>query len=123
MSKELGKKNDIKKAPIDLIPYEALEEMAFTLAAGEQKYGTASWAKGLKLRRLLSAALRHIGQFNSGEDFDKETKTIHLSNAAVNLMFAIWMYKNRPDLDDRWIKTIKKPKKKKVTKTKRRKKK
>lgn len=112
MSKELGKKNDKQKAPIDLIPYEALEEMAFTLAAGEQKYGTASWAKGLKLRRLLSAALRHIGQFNSGEDFDNETKTIHLSNAAVNLVFAIWMYKNRPDLDDRWIKTIKKPKKK-----------
>lgn len=108
MNRKLGRKNDKKKAPLDLLPYDSLEEMAFTLAAGEKKYGTASWAKGLELRRLISAALRHIGQFNSGEDFDTETETLHLSNAAVNLVFAIWMYKNRPDLDNRWIKTIKK---------------
>jgi hypothetical protein len=58
------------------------------------------------MRRLLSAAMRHIGQFNSGEDFDSETSTIHLANAAANLLFAIWMYKHRPDLDNRWAKTL-----------------
>lgn len=107
MRKEKGKKFDNKKAPIDLIPYEAIEEMAYTLAAGEQKYGTASWANGINMRRLISAALRHIGQFNSGQDLDAETQTLHISNAAVNLAFAIWMYKNRPDLDNRWSKRIK----------------
>ena len=78
------------------------------LAAGEKKYGTANWANGIEMRRLLSAAMRHLGQFNKGEDFDEETKTLHLANAATNLIFAIWMYKNRSDLDNRWVKGIKK---------------
>lgn len=103
-----GKKFDNQKAPMDLIPYESLEEIAKVLAVGETKYGTANWANGIHMRRLLSAALRHIGQFNSGEDLDSETQTIHLANAACNLIFAIWMYKNRPDLDNRWIKTLEK---------------
>ena len=106
MSESKGIKYDQEKPPMDLIPYESLEEIAKVLAAGEKKYGTANWANGLEMRRLLSAALRHIGQFNSGEDVDSETQTLHLANAATNLLFAIWMYKNRPDLDNRWIKTV-----------------
>jgi hypothetical protein len=101
-----GVKFDSEKAPLDLLPYESLEEIAKVLAAGEKKYGTANWANGIEMRRLLSAAMRHIGQFNSGEDFDSETSTIHLANAAANLLFAIWMYKHRPDLDNRWAKTL-----------------
>lgn len=102
-----GIKHDQAKPPMDLIPYEALEEIAKVLAAGEKKYGTANWTSGIEMRRLLSAAMRHIGQFNSGEDFDEETETLHLANAATNLMFAIWMYSHRPDLDNRWSKEIK----------------
>ncbi len=99
-----GVKYDGQKAPMDLLPYESLEEIAKVLGAGEKKYGTANWTKGIEMRRLLSAALRHIGQFNSGEDKDEETDTLHLANAATNLLFAIWMYKHRPDLDNRWAK-------------------
>lgn len=89
---------------MDLIPYESLEEIAKVLAFGENKYQTANWTKGIEMRRLISAALRHIGQFNSGEDRDSESETLHLANAATNLLFAIWMYKYRPDLDNRWAK-------------------
>lgn len=106
---EKGLKFDSQKVPLDLLPYEALEEIGKVLAAGERKYGTANWAAGIELRRLLAAALRHIGQFNAGEDMDEETQTLHIANAACNLMFAIWMFKNRPDLDNRWTKNIKKP--------------
>lgn len=105
MSKKAkGKKYDQGKTPLDLIPYDALVEIGNCLAAGEKKYGTASWADGLEIRRLLSAAMRHIGQFNNGEDLDHETKTLHIANACVNLIFGIWMMKNRPDMDNRWIK-------------------
>ncbi len=99
-----GIKHDSQKPPMDLLPYEALVEIAKVLHAGEIKYGTANWTKGIEMRRLISASLRHIGQFNSGEDYDDETNTIHLANAACNLMFAIWMFKKRPDLDNRWTK-------------------
>lgn len=109
MSNEGGVKFDSNKAPHDLIPYEALDEIARVLQAGEAKYSAGNWAGGIRIRRLISAALRHIGQFNSGQDYDEETKTLHLANSATNLMFAIWMMKNRPDMDDRWIKSVKKP--------------
>lgn len=99
-----GIKYDQNKPPMDLIPYESLEEIAKVLAFGENKYQTANWTKGIEMRRLISAALRHIGQFNSGEDRDSESETLHLANAATNLLFAIWMYKYRPDLDNRWAK-------------------
>lgn len=105
-----GTKHDQSKAPMDLIPYEALEEIARVLGEGEKKYSTANWAKGIEMRRLIAASLRHIGQFNAGQDYDEETNTLHLANAATNLIFAIWMMKHRPDLDNRWVKTLSKPK-------------
>jgi hypothetical protein len=103
-----GKKNDADKIPLELIPSEALFEIGKVLQAGKLKYGTANWAHGIEISRLLGAAMRHIAQFNAGEDFDEETQTLHIANAACGLMFAIWMMKNRPDLDNRWIKDIKK---------------
>jgi hypothetical protein len=101
-----GTKYDKDKVPLELIPPEALFEIGRVLQAGKEKYGEANWAKGIEISRLLGAALRHITQFNSGEDLDEETQTLHIANAATNLMFAIWMMKNRPDLDNRWIKKL-----------------
>lgn len=107
--KEEGLKFDNKKPPMELLPFSALEEVAKVLEAGAIKYKErGNWAKGLAISRLISASIRHIGQYNEGEDFDKETNTLHLANAACNLLFAIWMHNNRPDMDDRWIKNVKK---------------
>lgn len=103
-----GQKFDSEKEPLDLIPTEALFQIGKVLAQGQNKYGRANWAKGIELSRLISASMRHILKFNSGEDFDDETQTLHLANAATNLVFAIWMFYNRPDMDDRWIKGLKK---------------
>lgn len=103
-----GQKFDSEKEPLDLIPAEALFEVGKVLAAGQKKYGRANWAKGITTSRLVAASLRHIYKWLRGEDNDDETKTSHLANAATNLLFAIWMLQNRPDLDDRWIKSVKK---------------
>lgn len=102
-----GKKFDQQKPPLDLIPPEAIFEIGKVLEAGRKKYGKANWAKGITVSRLLAAALRHIFQYLMGEDLDEETQTLHTANAATNLMFAIWMIKNRPELDDRWTKSVK----------------
>lgn len=99
-----GKKFDDKKPKMELLPFDALEEVARVLEAGEIKYDAGNWQNGLEMRRLLGAAIRHIGQFNAGIDRDEETSTLHIANAACNLLFAIWMYNNRPDLDNRWTK-------------------
>lgn len=105
--KKQGTKFDNGKPQIDLIPYEAIEEIAKVLTFGCEKYGEANWANGIEMRRLISATYRHLGKFNAGQDMDDESQTLHLANAAANLCFAIWMYKNRPDLDNRWIKGVK----------------
>lgn len=102
-----GTKHDKGKAPLDLIPYESLEEIAQFLEQGRLKYNSWNWANGLSYSRLIAASLRHIHQFNDGIDEDEETKTLHVANAACNLLFLIWMHKNRPDMDDRGMKKVK----------------
>ena len=106
--REKGAKFDEGKEPLDLLPYDALVEVAKVLAFGEQKYETANWTKGIEQRRLISAALRHLYKFNNGEDHDTESGINHLAHSACNLLFAIWMYKNRPDMDNRWAPNVKK---------------
>lgn len=99
-----GLKYDDGKAPMDLLPYESLEEIAKVLGFGEKKYTAGNWAKGIEMRRLLSAAMRHLGQFNSGQDIDEESGLSHLAHAGCCILFAIYMNKFRPDLDNRWTK-------------------
>jgi hypothetical protein len=105
-----GLKFDDEKPPFDLIPYEALEEIAKVLKHGMIKYQRANWAKGIAYSRLIAAAMRHLNQYNSVCDKDEESGLDHASHAATNLVFLLWMIKNRPDLDDRWIKNVKKSK-------------
>jgi hypothetical protein len=97
-----GVKHDQSKAPLDLLPYDSLEEIAKVLAFGRDKYGAYNWKEGISYSRLIAAAMRHLGQFNNGVDMDEEAQTLHTANAACNLLFLIWMQKNRPDMDDRW---------------------
>jgi hypothetical protein len=105
-----GKKFDSGKEPLDLLPMEALFEIAKVLDFGKKKYDRGNWAQGIELSRLISASLRHTYKFNQGEDLDPESNINHLAHAACNLMFAIWMYKNKPQFDDRWIKETEKKK-------------
>lgn len=78
-------------------------EHEHTCPSGELiKTGAHNWRNGLSSSRVLDAALRHIASFNDGEDVDPESGVSHLAHAACNLMFALRMLKDRPDLDDRY---------------------
>lgn len=105
-----GLKFDQDKPRMDLLPYSSLEEIAKVLTFGAKKYTAGNWAKGLHYSRLISAAQRHIGSMNEGEDTDPESGLPHSAHAACCLLFLIWMQKNKPEMDDRWIhETKKKP--------------
>lgn len=99
-----GVKHDKEKPPVDLVPYEAVEEIARVLAFGAEKYGSFNWTKGIEFRRLIAAAQRHIGAYNSGEDTDEESGLNHLAHAGCCIAFLLWMQKHRPDLDNRGFK-------------------
>ena len=105
-----GIKYDSEKPQLDLIPAEAVIELGKVLTFGQSKYGRANWANGIESSRLLSAAFRHLQQFNGGEDLDPESGLSHVSHAMCNLAFLTWMLQNRPELDNRWAKQLKEKK-------------
>lgn len=76
-----GKKYDSEKPPIHLIPPIAIESEALVMGFGEKKYGSYNWLKGMGWSRLVSAAMRHILSWHSGESKDPETGQSHLAHA------------------------------------------
>lgn len=102
-----GIKHDKGKARMDLLPYDALIEIARVLGFGAQKYTAGNWAKGINYSRLIAAAERHLGEYKEGRDNDEESGIDHIAHAACNLVFLLWMQKHHPELDDRWIKETK----------------
>lgn len=102
-----GKKNDSLKADLGLIPLCALEECAKAFMLGEKKYSRYNFTEGIAVNRLLGAALRHINQSIWENDKDSESNEMHLGHAMASLSMAIYMIKNKPELDDRFV-TIKK---------------
>ena len=99
---EQAKKFDQEKIRMDLLPSEALEEIAKVLTFGAKKYDSWNWTKGLKYSRLTGAALRHILAWKDGQDKDPETNISHLAHAGCCILFLLWMEKNRLDMDDRF---------------------
>jgi hypothetical protein len=97
-----GIKHDSGKARMSLLDSSWLLGVAEVLGFGEKKYAAHNWRKGLSVSRLMDAAARHQAAFNDGEDLDPESGKSHLYHASCCLMFASWMIKNRPDLDDRY---------------------
>lgn len=97
-----GKKNDQEKPDLSLIPTDALWEMAKAFTYGANKYGRYNFREGIEISRLIAASMRHITQFNEGEDYDDETKSLHLGNAMAGLAMAIYMYKHKPEMDNRY---------------------
>lgn len=100
-----GKKdaiNDPNKPRLSLIPKEAIWSMANALTWGAKNYGANNFKKGIKISYLLDGALRHINEFNAGENIDARSDNNHLGNAMANLAIALYMFENKPEYDDRF---------------------
>lgn len=100
--KKAGIKYDKDKAPLALLSTPWLIGVAKVMGFGAGKYGPDNWRGGIEYRRLISASLRHITAFMSGEDKDPETGMSHLYHASCCLMFLSEFSETRPDLDDRY---------------------
>ena len=97
-----AKKYDTEKVKMELLPSDALEEIAKVLTFGAKKYASWNWAKGLAYSRLTGAALRHLLAWKDGQDKDPETGLSHLAHLGCCVLFLLWMEKHRPDMDDRF---------------------
>jgi hypothetical protein len=97
-----GVKHDAGKPRMDLLPPEALREIAAVLALGAEKYDAHNWRKGFAYSRLIAAALRHVFAWVGGENTDPESGKSHLAHAACCLMFLITFEQTRAGTDDRY---------------------
>ncbi len=84
-----GIKHDKDKPDLSLLPYPALVALARALMYGEKKYARHNFREGFNTNRLVAAALRHVHQWNEGEDLDPESGVSHLGHALAALSMLI----------------------------------
>lgn len=118
------------KLRMDLIPNQALKDLAQVYTNGAHKYtiykkedgtkvtgqeislvdaskleiiddGANNWRKGLPWMSMIAAVKRHISDWENGIDVDKDLGTKNLANAAWGLMGILEYYKIFPQGDDR----------------------
>jgi hypothetical protein len=96
-------KYDAGKVPLELLPKQAMDEIAKVLGFGASKYGRDNWRKGMDWSRLIGAALRHITAFNDGEDIDPESGISHLAHAGCCISFLLAYQQLGLGRDDRYF--------------------
>lgn len=96
-----GRKDDQSKIRMDLLPGDALEEIAHILTLGAARYGDRNWEKGMAWHRVFGATMRHLWAWWQGEHCDRETGRSHLAHAGCCILFLIAYEKREVGEDDR----------------------
>ena len=78
----------------DLIPYEALEELAKWYEAGAIKYGDRNWEKGVDVQDCTNRMIRHA--IKAGNGFMDEGPFAHYAAVIWNAIAAITAIKRNP---------------------------
>jgi hypothetical protein len=85
-----GRKDDSEKLQMNLLPWDALEEVAKVLTAGAKKYSPNGWKTVPdKVERYEAALIRHLAAYKRGEDLDPEDGLSHLAHLACNALFLV----------------------------------
>jgi len=82
-----GKKFDMGKLRMDLIPIGVLKGLARALTYGADKYGDRNWEDGFSWSRAYGALLRHLTAWWDGEEMDHESRLHHLDLALAEMAF------------------------------------
>jgi len=94
---ETGAVRDIQhgKGRYDLLPWEAIHELALHCEAGALKYGERNCEKGIPIHSLIDSAFRHLSCYMRGEADEP-----HLRAAFWNIAYALYMEKVHPEMQD-----------------------
>jgi len=84
-----GVKHDQGKVDLSMLPWEALEEIAYVYMYGAAKYDRDNWRHVEPVDRYLHACLRHLSADLQGERRDTESNLRHWAHAAANLLMLI----------------------------------
>ena len=94
-------KNDGAKPDLSLIPFIALKRLAEAMMVGMRKYGRYNFTKGMEVSRQIAAAMRHLAQYNDGEDYDADGQH-HLGAAMANCLMILRQEELGTLIDDRY---------------------
>ena len=103
MNETTGGAKEVSDIRFDLIPTEALWEVARLYGIGARKYAANNWRKGYEWSNSYAALQRHAARFWSGESLD-EGGFHHLSAVVFHALALMTFEKEHPELDDRFHK-------------------
>lgn len=83
------------KGRYDLLPWDAIHELALHCEEGALKYGERNCEKGIPIHSLIDSGIRHLSCYLRGMNDEP-----HLRAALWNIAFAIYMEKHHPELQD-----------------------
>lgn len=83
------------KGRYDLLPWEAIHELAQHCEEGALKYGERNCEKGIPIHSLVDSAIRHLSCYLRGMRDEH-----HLRAAMWNVAYAIYMEKKHPEMQD-----------------------
>lgn len=70
----------------DLVPFEALDQIARVYHFGAAKYDDHNWRKGYRWSLSVGACLRHVAKRMQGERLDAESGLPHLAHAGFHIL-------------------------------------
>jgi len=97
------------KLRYDLVEPHAMEDFVQVLTDGVTKYRSRNWEEGLTWTSILASLKRHIAAIEMGEDYDLESRRLHIAHAACNVHFLNAFYYIFPQGDDRPKRFLKLP--------------
>lgn len=83
------------KGRFDLLPWNAIHDVAKHCEDGALKYGERNVDKGIPQHSLIDSAFRHLKKYLCGE-----TDEPHLRAAAWNVLWALEQETTHPELND-----------------------
>ena len=83
------------KGRFDLLPWEAIWELAKHCEEGAKKYGERNCEKGIPIHSLIDSAFRHLAKYTMGYKDEP-----HLRAAMWNIAYAIYMEEKHPEMQD-----------------------
>lgn len=96
-----GGEKEESQARFDLIPPDALTELARVYGMGAEKYSANNYLRGYPWHLSIAALERHVQKFKAGEDIDPESGLHHLAHAAWQAFTLLVFAKRRLGTDDR----------------------
>lgn len=99
------------KPDYSLLPKVFLDQVAFCMQAGVEKYGRYNYTLGHNLSQLTAAAARHLKLIEAGEDVDQElsdragTEVTHAAAVCSNMLMLLHQVELGTLTDDRLCNT------------------